>query len=101
MVQWLRLRTLNAEDPGWIPGQGTLSHTLQLRIHTPQFKMLHAATEVRPGAAEVEKEGHSNGCEVVSPVFFFFLTMPRVLFGASLGAAQMIKNLPAMWETWV
>ena len=61
----------------------------------------HAATEVRPGAAEVEKEGHSNGCEVVSPVFFFFLTMPRVLFGASLGAAQMIKNLPAMWETWV
>ena len=37
-----------------------------------QFKMLHAATEVRPGAAEVEKEGHSNGCEMMSPVFFSF-----------------------------
>ena len=33
--------------------------------------------------------------------FFFFLTMPHVLCVASLVAAQMIKNLPAMWETWV
>ena len=104
MVQWLRLCTLKAGDPGWIPRQGTRSHTLQLRIHTPQFKILHAATKVRPGAAKVEKEGHPIGCKVVSPgifFFFFFLTMPHVLCGASLVAAQMIKNLPAMWETWV
>ena len=31
MVQWLRLLTLNAEDPGSIPKQGTRSHMLQLR----------------------------------------------------------------------
>ena len=73
MVQWLRLRTLKAGDPGWIPRQGTRSHTLQLRIHTPQFKILHAATKVRPGAAKVEKEGHPIGCKVVSHGIFFFL----------------------------
>ena len=30
VVQWLRFRAPNIEDPGSIPGQGTRSHTLQL-----------------------------------------------------------------------
>ena len=32
LVQWLRLHTSNAGDPGLITGQGTRSHTPQLRI---------------------------------------------------------------------
>ena len=33
-VQWLRLHSSNAGGPGSIPGQGTRSHTLQLRPGT-------------------------------------------------------------------
>ena len=32
VIQWLRLHTLNAGDPGSIPGQGTRPHMLQLRL---------------------------------------------------------------------
>ena len=35
VVQRLRLHTPNAEGPGSNPGQGTRSHMLQLRVHTP------------------------------------------------------------------
>ena len=38
MVQWLRLRALNAGGPGLIPGQGTRSHMLQLRPSTAKNK---------------------------------------------------------------
>ena len=38
MVQWLGLRTPNAEVLGSIPDQGTRSHTLQLRARRPQLK---------------------------------------------------------------
>ena len=34
VVQWLRLCTHNARGPGSIPGQGTRSHMLQLRLGT-------------------------------------------------------------------
>ena len=44
-VQWLRLSAPNAESLGSIPSQGTRSHKLQLRICTPQLKILHAATK--------------------------------------------------------
>ena len=37
-VQCIRLCTLNAGDPGSIPGQGT-------RSHMPQLKSLHAASK--------------------------------------------------------
>ena len=37
MVQWLRLCTPNAGDPGSIPGQGTRSHMLQLRPGTAKL----------------------------------------------------------------
>ena len=38
MVQWLRLLAPNAGGPGSIPGQGTRSHMLQLRVRMPQLK---------------------------------------------------------------
>ena len=38
VVQWLRLCTPNAGGPGSIPGQGTRSHMVQLKI-------LHATTK--------------------------------------------------------
>ena len=38
VVQWLRLHTPNAGGPGSIPGEGTRSHMLQLRVRMPQLK---------------------------------------------------------------
>ena len=46
VVQWLRLHAPNAESPGSIPGQGTRSHILQLRVHMLQLKISSAATEI-------------------------------------------------------
>ena len=37
-----RLRASNAGGPGSITLQGTRSHMLQLRVHMPQLKILHA-----------------------------------------------------------
>ena len=45
MVQCLRIHTPNAGDPGAIPGQGTGSQMLQLRVHMPQLKILCAPTK--------------------------------------------------------
>ena len=45
VVQCLRLCAPNAEDPGSIPGQGTRSHRLQLRLCRPQLKILQAEAE--------------------------------------------------------
>ena len=44
VVQWLRLHTPNAGDPGSIPGQGTRCRMPQLSIHMPQVKVPHATT---------------------------------------------------------
>ncbi|TEA37056.1 hypothetical protein DBR06_SOUSAS210217, partial [Sousa chinensis] len=38
----LRLHNPNAGGPSSIPGQGTRSHMLQLRVHIPQLKIPHA-----------------------------------------------------------
>ena len=38
MVLWLRLCASNAGGPGSIPGQGTISHILQLRVHMLQLR---------------------------------------------------------------
>ncbi|TEA30144.1 hypothetical protein DBR06_SOUSAS4810005, partial [Sousa chinensis] len=46
VVQWLRLHAPNAGGPGLIPGRGTRSHILQLRLRMPQLKIPHAATKV-------------------------------------------------------
>ena len=47
VVQWLRLCTLNAGVLGSIPGQGTRSYILQLRVYICQLKILHTMTKTR------------------------------------------------------
>ena len=42
VVQWLRLHTPNAGDPGSILDQGIRSHMLQLRVLKLQLKILYA-----------------------------------------------------------
>ena len=39
VVQWLRCQSPRAGGPGSIPGQGTRSHMLQLRVHVPQLSL--------------------------------------------------------------
>ena len=45
VVQWLSHHTPNARGQGSIPGQGTRSHMLQVRVCMSQLKILHAATK--------------------------------------------------------
>ena len=42
MVQWLRLQATHAGGLGLIPGQGTRSHMLQLKILPAQTKTQHS-----------------------------------------------------------
>ena len=39
VVQWLRLRTPNAQGPSSLPGQETRSHGMQLRVYMQQLKV--------------------------------------------------------------
>ena len=56
VVQWLRLHTPNAGDPGSIPGQGTRCHMPQLSIYMPQIKVLHTTT----GLAQPTENNNNN-----------------------------------------
>ena len=46
VVQWLKLPTPNAGGPDLILGQGTRSHTSQLKIHMSQPKIPHARVKI-------------------------------------------------------
>ena len=51
VVQWLRLHigedcTLSARSQGAIPGQGTRSQLLKLRVHMLQLKILRATVKI-------------------------------------------------------
>ena len=48
VVQWLRLCTPDVAGQGSIPGPGTRSYMLQLRVHVLQLKIPHAATKIDP-----------------------------------------------------
>ena len=54
VVQWLRLRAPNAGGLGSIPGQGTRSHTLQLKVRMPQLKIPHAAMKILHAATKTQ-----------------------------------------------
>ena len=43
MAQWLSLHAPKAASLGSIPGQGTRSHMLQLRVYMLQLMFLHAS----------------------------------------------------------
>ena len=47
VVQWLRLHAVNARGQGLIPGQGTRSHVLQLRVRMVQVKIPRAAMKIQ------------------------------------------------------
>ena len=62
VIQWPRLCTPSVEGPGSIPGQGTRTYMLRLRVRMPQLrtsdvmnkiprvlqlKSLHASTKIR------------------------------------------------------
>ena len=53
VIQWLRLHTPNAGGLDSIPGQGTRSHILQLRVHRPQLKVPQATRKTE------DPEGHN------------------------------------------
>ena len=47
VIQWLRFCGPNAGSLGSIPGQGTRSHMLQLRVFMPQRKIPCAKSKIR------------------------------------------------------
>ena len=47
MVQWLRLHIPNARGLSSIPGKGTRSRKLQLRLHKLQLKILQDAMKTK------------------------------------------------------
>ena len=49
VVQWLTVHVPNAGDLGSIPGQGTRSHVLQVRVGMP-WEVFHLGNYVHPGA---------------------------------------------------
>ena len=46
-VQWLRLHAPNAGGLGSIPVRGGRYRNLQLRVHMPQLKIVHAAMKIQ------------------------------------------------------
>ena len=82
----MRLHTLNAGGLSLIPGQGTISHVLQLILRVPQLKILHAEVkmivhmpQLRPSAAKKKKRAlvryfAKYACIWVSLMFSFFFS---------------------------
>ena len=58
-VHWLRLHAPNAGAPGSIPGQGTRSHRLLLRVCVLQPKISHATMKIE-GPCATTKIQHSQ-----------------------------------------
>ena len=58
----------------------------------------------RPGAAEFYTCMYTHTLRETSPLmktcWLLLIDFPTSFSGASL-VAQLVKNLPAMWETWV
>ena len=69
VVQWL-LHTPKARDPSLIPGQGTGSHILQLRVHMLQLKTLHATTKTLPSQIIKLKKKNKEATELEKQVGF-------------------------------
>ena len=83
LVQWLRLHAPYAGGTSSIPGQGTRSHQLQLRVHMPQIKILHAATK--------------NWCSQMN--FFFFLSIMLFLLSRSQMGVGKVHYLMSVLQS--
>ena len=55
VAQWLGLHAPHAGAPGPIPGQGTRSHMLQLRVCITLLKILHAITKTQCSQINISK----------------------------------------------
>ena len=72
VILWLRLRAPSAARLGLIPGQGTRSDMLHLRVHTPQLKIPRAATKIEDLSATTKSQ-HSQ-------INYWFFKADVVLF---------------------
>ena len=99
MVQWLRLCAPAAGNPGLIPGQGTRSHMLQLRVHMLLLRVLCATIKTQCSQINEnfkknqylwKKERKQDSDRIVQ------VKEPRGFGGFPGGAA--VKNLPANAE---
>ena len=56
IVQWLRPHAPNAGGLGAVPGWGTRSHILQLRVCMPQLKSPHAAAKTGHSLINIKRK---------------------------------------------
>ena len=62
VVQWLRLCAPNAGGPGSIPGQGTRSHVLQLKIPHSATKTWSSQINILKRKKKILNSGFGNVC---------------------------------------
>ena len=62
VVCWLTIHALNARVLGLIPGQGTRSHRVQLRVLMLQPKIPHSATKTQ--CSQINKQKYTIKKEV-------------------------------------
>ena len=60
VVQWLRFCASSGGGPGSIPGQGTRSHMLWLRVHMLKLKILHATAKTQHKKKKKKKKFKEN-----------------------------------------
>lgn len=65
IVQWLRPHAPNAGGLGAVPGWGTRSHMLQLRVCMPQLKSLHAAAKTGHSLINIKRKRKSLEMEPI------------------------------------
>ena len=63
VVQWLRLCPPNTGCPGLIPGQGTRSHILRLRVCMPQLKADETKYINIKKEEEIKRKGEGSHCQ--------------------------------------
>ena len=58
MVWWLRVHAPSAGGLGLIPGQGTRSRVLQVRVHMTQLKIPRATAKIRYSQININTHTH-------------------------------------------
>ena len=71
-AQWLGPHAPNPGGLSWTPGQGTVSHTLQLGVCMPQLKeILHASTKVQ--CRQIKKQLLKKKRSLVQKLIYVFI----------------------------
>ena len=66
VVQWLRLCPLNARGLGAIPGEGTRSHVLQLRVNMPKLRPSMPELKVKEESEKIGLKLNIQKTKVIS-----------------------------------